>query len=150
MIQRIYGTLIGLFVLVGLGLMFWRPPLTDIDLRQGWTAADVQHWREGNQGSRMMPLAWLQALEQPDGSGMFLDKKHMASFRYLDGPGPLPVGFVLDVQDDRGLAWTKLRWKPGQVMSVVWQAAQVMPTQGSVVPCPGFQRSLVQARPRSS
>ena len=120
MIQRIYGTLIGLFVLVGLGLLFWRPPLQDIDLRQGWTAADVQHWYSGNQGSRMMPLAWLQALEQPDGSGMFLDRKHMAGFRYLDGPGPLPVGFVLDVQDDRGLAWTSLRWKPGQGTTEPW------------------------------
>ena len=120
MIQRIYGTLIGLFVLVGLGLMFWQPPPRTVALDQGWTAADLKHWYEGNQGSRMIPLAWLQALEQPDGSGMFLDKRHMASFRYLDAKGPLPVGFVVDTQDDRNLPRTALRWKPGQGTTEPW------------------------------
>ena len=119
MLKRLYLAAATAVVLVGFLLLFWRPPSRTIDLDQGWTAGDLRGWRLGNQGSRMVPYAWLLALEQPDGSGMFLDKDHMEGFRYLAGD-KLPVGFALDVQDDRDLARTSLRWKPNQGPTEPW------------------------------
>src|SRR5579871_7053384 len=78
-------------------------------LDQNWTLGQRQTWYEASQGSRLLPLAWLQALEQPDGgAGLFLDDGYIARFRYLPYTTSkglhLPVGFAIDVTDESALS----------------------------------------------
>ena len=91
---------------------------------QGWTKDEQADWYEATQGSRLIPYAWLAALEQPGNDRPFLDDAHMAGFRYLPyttrGGQRLPVGFALDGQDDGRLSRTRLRWKTGQGRDERW------------------------------
>jgi cytochrome c553 len=89
-----------------------------VPIDQGWTQADLTQWYEMSAGSRLIPLSWLLALEQPDNDAKFLDDAHIAKFRYLphvnsDGL-PLPLGFAVDTQSDKNLKATRLRWKASQ------------------------------------
>lgn len=84
-------------------------------LSQGWNAAQRSAWYAGTQGSRIMPLTWFDALEQPASSAFFADPKFLASFGYLsESTRRYPVGFAIDKQPDDALAVTKLRWYQGQ------------------------------------
>jgi mono/diheme cytochrome c family protein len=96
---------------------------------QGWTQADRDAWYNADQGSRLIPLPWLQALEQPAGGAgaapaMFLDNTYLAGFRILPpAPGSkagLPVGFAVDEADDSAFEKTKLRWFGGQTGGGQW------------------------------
>lgn len=88
---------------------------------QGWSIADKTQWHSLSQGSRLIPRAWLTALEQADVDRPFLQRSHIDSFRYLIDPLPLPVGFVVDVQSDRKFSEvTRLRWKKGQSDREPW------------------------------
>ena len=53
-----------------------------VPIDQGWTQADLTQWYEMSAGSRLIPLSWLLALEQPDNDAKFLDDAHIAKFRY--------------------------------------------------------------------
>ena len=100
------------------------PSMSDeiVNVEQGWSPADKTAWYTTNQGLRILPLSWLRALEQPDSDKPFLVPEYMAGFRYLPGPGAsdLPIGFVIDAQDDSQLSVTKLRWKEGQSSTEPW------------------------------
>ncbi len=100
------------------------PSLSDeiVNVEQGWSPADKTAWYTTTQGSRLLPLSWLRALEQPDSDKPFLAPEYMAAFHYLPGPGAsnLPIGFAIDVQDDSQLSVTKLRWKEGQSSKEPW------------------------------
>lgn len=85
-----------------------------VSLDQGWSPQQVKFWYEGGQGSRLIPQAWLLALEQPDRAAKFLDKRYIEHFRFLTTRDALPLGFVPDVRDDRGLTTSHLRWRAGQ------------------------------------
>jgi len=92
---------------------------------QNWNATQNSTWNNLSQGSRLLPLAWLLALEQADNRAAFLDAGHIAKFRYLDNPGApvkgLPLGFAVDRQDDSRLSeLTQLRWKRGQSNTEPW------------------------------
>src|SRR5215210_1627826 len=95
-----------------------------VDLDQGWSDQDRSNWYEATQGSRLIPLSWLKALEQPGGTEPFLADSHIIKFRYLprttSGGERLPVGFALDDTDDEKLSVTKLRWKGGQRSTEPW------------------------------
>ncbi len=39
---------------------------TEIQLEQGWNAEQRASWYDASLGSRLLPLAWAQALERPD------------------------------------------------------------------------------------
>jgi hypothetical protein len=71
-------------------------------LDQGWTDEDRSWWYTVSQGSRLLPLDWLQALEQPGLQERFFSDANMARFNYLpnpqseDNPRGLPVGFAID------------------------------------------------------
>ena len=103
------------------------PSMSDeiVNVEQGWSPADKTAWYTTTQGSRLLPLSWLRALEQADSDKPFLAPEHMAGFRYLPGPGAsdLPIGFVIDAQDDSQLSVTKLRWKEGQSSKEPWIGA---------------------------
>jgi mono/diheme cytochrome c family protein len=67
-----------------------------VDLDQNWSETDRNDWYGSTQGSRLLPLAWLEALEQPDSTNLFLADAHIAKFRFLPRAGELPIGFAID------------------------------------------------------
>lgn len=117
--RRVFGGL-ALAAALGLGASAVTPAEGMVDLDQGWDAKAIETWVTANQGSRLLPLAWFRALEQPDRVGMFLDPAHMASFRYLAGRDGLPLGFTIDAQDDRAFTDTKRRWSERQGAHTPW------------------------------
>jgi hypothetical protein len=100
------------------------PSMSDeiVNVEQGWSPADKTAWYTTTQGSRLLPLSWLRALEQPDSDKPFLAPEYMAGFHYLPGPGgsDLPIGFAIDAQDDSQFSATKLRWKEEQSSKEPW------------------------------
>jgi hypothetical protein len=73
-------------------------------LNQGpdWTRSLAQEFYATDQGSRIMPLAWMRALQMPDGSG-FLDDG-LARYNYLPNPQSdesLPIGFTRALLEGR-------------------------------------------------
>ncbi len=96
------------------------PVAAVVDLDQGWSQDDQQRWYGASQGSRLIPLAWFRALEQADSERLFLDDANIEALRYLPRPGQLPVGFAIDVRDDRRLSDTRLRWRAGQSSREPW------------------------------
>ena len=62
----------------------------------GWNEAARKDFYTRDQGSRIMPLAWMQALKQPNGEPFLADS--LSRYGYLpnaSSPTPgLPVGFV--------------------------------------------------------
>lgn len=72
-----------------------------LDQGAAWTAPAWNDFYTRDQGSRLMPFAWMQALKLPDGSG-FLDDD-LARYGYLpnlESPDGLPVGFNTGDYDD--------------------------------------------------
>jgi hypothetical protein len=60
-----------------------------------WTAATRADFYSRDQGSRMIPLAWLRALKQPNGQPFLADS--LGRYGYLPNPAnsdQLPVGFT--------------------------------------------------------
>lgn len=95
------------------------PPLTP----QGWTLQQQRDWYYKTQGSRLLPLAWFQALEQASNTEPFLTPGFVQSFGLLPDAGGvegLPVGFAVDQSDDRELSFSKLRWFSGQRPTEKW------------------------------
>ena len=76
-------------------------------LDQGWTDAERDVWYRTTQGSRLLPLDWMLALEQAGASEKFMSDANMARLGYLPDPASdaneygLPVGFTVD-QDSSG------------------------------------------------
>lgn len=80
---------------------------------QGWNAEQQRRWYFATQGSRLIPHAWLRALEQPGGEQRFLSRANLQRFGLLpaaEGSNDLPVGFAIDDNDDTDLTVTKLQW----------------------------------------
>lgn len=67
-------------------------------LDQGWTEAEKQWWYTTSQGSRLLPLSWITALELKDSSDAVLSEANIRKLGYLPSmtAGGLPVGFVVD------------------------------------------------------
>lgn len=88
---------------------------------QGWGPAQQSAWYGATQGSRLLPWAWAEVLERPGEPGRFFDAQWLTKFRLLPRePGALPVGMVIDKQDDRDFTNTKLRWVAGQPGDAAW------------------------------
>ena len=101
---------------------------------QGWDAGARAAWYMTSQGSRLIPRAWLDSLEQPDSTAMFLDPAYIQTFRYLPNQAvagettdpacpydtALPLGFTVDCQSDKGLTGTALRWASNQSDREPW------------------------------
>jgi hypothetical protein len=109
-------------------------PVTPDTGTQGWDANARGSWYTASQGSRLIPQAWLDNLEQPglDNTGMFLDPTYIRTFRYLPNPSGqspdatcpfdtrLPLGFAVDCQSGAGVPFTQLRWKAAQAKAEPW------------------------------
>ncbi len=85
---------------------------------QGWSSDERYGWYRGTQGSRLMPMAWFKALEQPKSTTAFADPTYLAGFGYLPADASentqLPIGFVADKQPDAALPHTGMHWYAGQ------------------------------------
>jgi len=71
-----------------------------IDQGPDWTTAARNDFYTRDQGSRIMPLSWMQALQQPNGTP-FLEA-NLGRYGYLPNPADvrgMPVGFTLASQD---------------------------------------------------
>src|SRR4051812_13159665 len=124
----------GGFLILGLALLGFIAPLradqTNVPVQQGWSPAQKQSWYTLSQGSRLLPLAWLRALEQPGREQpgtqqLFLDRAYIEKFRYLPpvstNAGQLPVGFAIDTQVDSDFSEiTRLRWMRPQSSQEPW------------------------------
>lgn len=123
--RRSYGRL-AVCVLGVAVFAFATPAQADdiVKISQGWSARQKAIWYTLSQGSRLIPLSWLLALEQPGSDQPFLDPAHIEKFRYLPNSAPaktgLPVGFAVDSQDDTSLSNTQLRWKESQGTAENW------------------------------
>ncbi|ROH89387.1 hypothetical protein ED208_09585 [Stagnimonas aquatica] len=94
-------------------------------LDQGWTAEELATWMNTSTGSRLLPWTWAQALEQPKGTGMFMNPDYLYDvykmpLRTLPDGMVLPRGFALNATDDTDYGITKLRWKAGQSTTEPW------------------------------
>lgn len=87
------------------------------DVRQGWTDEEREAMYFGTQGSRLIPKAWLDALETADGRA-FASMENLTSYGLLQppdsAPSLYPIGMVVDQQGDRDFSFSKLRWYKGQ------------------------------------
>ena len=74
---------------------------------QGWDAGVTSRFHRQSQGTKIMPLAWLMALEQPVLTplpvGRFADRSYLARYGFVydaDKPRPgkpdLPIGFAIE------------------------------------------------------
>jgi hypothetical protein len=114
------------WMVLALALGVCAPARADeaVAIDQGWSTKQKVEWYTLTQGSRLLPLAWFRALEQPGSNKLFLDRAYIESFRYLPhasaGAGRLPVGFTIDTQDDSDLGITQLRWKEKQSSREAW------------------------------
>ena len=88
---------------------------------QGWSQHDIDDWFETSQGSRLIPLSWLKALEIENGQTPFLADSNIRKFRYIprdlrNWNIRLPRGFAIDASKDTNYSekQTKLRWKKSQ------------------------------------
>jgi mono/diheme cytochrome c family protein len=85
-------------------------------LGQGWSDDMRQLYYYTPQGSRLIPLSWLKALERADQPGRFVDPDHLKAFGliYHDNPRAdlnpdgLPIGFALDPGFDGADRWVGL------------------------------------------
>ncbi len=96
----------GLLLTVGMALATCMPGQDDIfgsgaivQVNQGakWTAGRRAEWYTQDQGSRIMPLSWMSALDQRDGGGFLSDS--LSRYGYLPNPDSetpnIPVGFTV-------------------------------------------------------
>ena len=79
------------------------PPPAPTFLDQGWSPDQRERFYYTPQGSQLLPYAFLAALEQPEGEGLFLEDAYIAETGFLPAPAAsplnpdkLPVGFVKD------------------------------------------------------
>ena len=69
-------------------------PIVMVEQGADWTDHNRQLFYTTDQGSRIMPLAWMQALTHPDGTPFLADE--LTRYGYLKNPATpgLPVGFT--------------------------------------------------------
>ncbi|MFZ5961381.1 di-heme-cytochrome C peroxidase [Thalassococcus sp. BH17M4-6] len=96
----------------------WDDTPDPADLVQGWTPENRSDWYWATQGSRLIPEAWWNALEQPDSTTPFRDMDNLLAYGFIappDGSGvDRPIGFAKDIQADTDFVNTGLRWYDGQ------------------------------------
>jgi len=97
-----------------------QPPKTS----QGWSTADQYSWYRGSQGSRLLPLSWLLALEEAQSDQLFLRPESVERLGYLlpekDDKVQLPIGFAIDRGPIGKDMATDIRWAAGQKDDVPW------------------------------
>lgn len=84
-----------------------------VNLEQGWSRDVQQRAWFSSFGSRLIPTAWLKALEQADAQQPFMSAENLDALGFLVqtatplNPQGFPVGFTQE-RDPQGLDWTGL------------------------------------------
>jgi hypothetical protein len=111
-VRAVFAAAAGTLLLASCAVLFPRKELTS-DIRtldQGWSDADRAFFYRASQGTFSVPLAWLEALEQP-GKGerpLFREPEYMSRMGFMygasgDGPGAgLPIGFAVTDDPETG------------------------------------------------
>ena len=125
MVPRIRAGFLGLSCLAFGGSMIHAQSSEGVtSVARGWDNESIKSWSYGTQGSRLMPLMWFEALEQPDSTLLFSDIGYLTKFGYLRPPAWMnerrPIGFAVDEQSDAELSNTQLRWFKGQRSKEKW------------------------------
>lgn len=99
--MRVFFHFAGLVVALLTASIAWAADPAPIFANQGpnWTPATRADFYSRDQGSRMISLAWLQALKQSNGQPFLAD--NLARYGYLPNPANsngLPVGFTRQVR----------------------------------------------------
>jgi mono/diheme cytochrome c family protein len=81
-------------------------PARAMALDQNWSDAEREQFHFTPQGTRLLPVSWFRALEQPCFSpfrcGMFADAAYLSRFGFIPSPASeknpdgLPIGFAVD------------------------------------------------------
>jgi hypothetical protein len=74
---------------------------------QGWTQSSMRDWYQLSQGSRLIPLPWLQAFQKNDQLFTRRDFEDLG-FLYFSQISAWPVGFVPDREEVSGKSWLGL------------------------------------------
>jgi hypothetical protein len=122
-ISTLLCTLLAVFA-IGSGTGAAQQAEQAIPVPQGWSSNQKGDWYTRTQGSRLVPLSWLLALEQDNSQSPFLEATHIEKYRYLPhssrSPRSLPIGFTRDTRPDDDLTVTRLRWKRNQSNREPW------------------------------
>lgn len=91
-----------------------RANASEMAVPQGIDAADLAQYHHTDQGTRLLPAAWLAALRTPDGSALVMSPANTEKFGFLSdtartdlNPYGWPIGFTvsaLNVSDGIGIA----------------------------------------------
>lgn len=102
-----------------IGFLAYNVAASDTNMNQGWSDQDRAYWYSTTQGSRLLPLAWFNALEQAENSRKFRETTNLEGFGFLTTEigtaSGLPIGLTIDRQDDMQFVNSGLRWYDGQV-----------------------------------
>lgn len=99
------------------------------ELGQWWEDNERALWYEASQGSRMLPLEWLEALEQKESNDLFMAADNVKKYNFIPRKTKVPgrekdaqlsFGLVIDNGSDENLQQTKLRWKENQSDKEPW------------------------------
>jgi mono/diheme cytochrome c family protein len=117
---------------------------------QGWNLEQARTWSYGTQGSRLLPLSWFRALEQPASEDPFASPGFLERFGYIRAPvefqTALPIGFAVDAQRDNHLKNTRLRWFRGQADREEWLGFTCAACHTGMIET-GSNRVLIQGAP---
>lgn len=91
-------------LLIGSTLLLTHIFSAEAQTSQGWSPRDRKTWYETSQGSRLLPVSWMLALELANSEEKLLSAAHMRQLGYLPGatPNALPLGFVVDQSEEDG------------------------------------------------
>jgi len=122
-----------------------------INLEQGWSQDDQDRAWFASFGSRLMPLAWLQHLEQADAQALFVSDANMSALGFLpqtattNNPSGFPVGFTRDT-DDKGREWAGLGCAACHTGQVNYKNTQMRIDGGqALIDFNGFEAALIES-----
>ncbi|MCB1382344.1 MAG: hypothetical protein KDJ73_05330 [Notoacmeibacter sp.] len=113
---------------------------------QGWNADDLARWYSLSQGSRLIPVDWLDHLVTPDGEP-FSGRRAFAAYgyRYMRDADRWPAGFVTD-KDEAGREWLGLTCAACHTSHLVANGTQVVIHGGqSMADFQSFTQDLFKA-----
>jgi hypothetical protein len=122
-----------------------------INLEQGWTREQQDRAWFASFGSRLIPQAWLQHLEQAGTQERFVSDQNMAALGFLpqgptkNNPAGFPVGFTRDT-DDKGREWAGLGCAACHTGQVNYKNTQIRIDGGqALIDFNGFEAALIES-----
>jgi hypothetical protein len=124
---------------------------TAINLEQGWSRDTQDRAWFTSFGSRLIPYAWLQHLEQAGSQQLFVSDANMAALGFLiqtptaNNPGGFPVGFTRD-KDAKGQLWAGLGCAACHTGEVDYRGTRMRIDGGqALIDFNGFEAALIES-----